>query len=496
MNGMFAGRRTGWEAILVLTTLALPASVVAQTEGGSLADYLATTQLGAGAVTGTGTLDARSNASSTLCLTGGWTTNLARLIADSGSYVSLTSPSSGSLADYLGTLQQGSNTYCAALQGTGNSTVGALSSGTLRMNDGTTTLRVNSTLDGTATTVVRGGTILTAGNLNNIRSGGTLTLNGGSLGTWGITNFLGTGRLTVQQGGNATINLVNAQNRIHGGNVVLTNGTLQLLNGTNYWPWPGWGTALVATQPSLTSAIRPSNSSGLVCGPALPNSVTNLVLQGGSQSTLNLTGPLTINTGGLLVTGGNVYNGGVAWPGEAVLNIGGPPSLASAVRPGSASGVVCGPALPSSTSGTMAILRPTWLSSGLVKQGAGTLTLNRDDTYGGTTFVEGGTLRINANPWVIAPDATLALNGTGTLTGGITVSAGQVDISSALAVSGTTLTIGQPGTVVLASDLISGGASAISVHRAASVNAVPEPGSLALLGAATIAAFLLCRRRL
>jgi hypothetical protein len=73
------------------------------------------------------------------------------------------------------------------------------------------------------------------------------------------------------------------------------------------------------------------------------------------------------------------------------------------------------------------------------------------------------------------------------------VIAGQVDISSALAVSGTTLTIGQPGTVVLASDLISGGTTGIATVRAAAA-AVPEPGSLALLGAAAVAALLLCRR--
>jgi autotransporter-associated beta strand protein len=179
---------------------------------------------------------------------------------------------------------------------------------------------------------------------------------------------------------------------------------------------------------------------------------------------------------------------------------------------------------------------------GLVKLGAGTLTLAASNTYGGGTTISGGTLQLGdgsanngsvpgnisnqsalvfANPspqtyagvisgsggvTMMGP-STLTLTGSNSYGGGTSVTAGVLATENSAAIpSGLLLTIGSSGSVVLGASgyselaTFSGGSAAPlgaePAGGAGGVNTVPEPGTLALLTAACGAALWGRRRRL
>ena len=73
----------------------------------------------------------------------------------------------------------------------------------------------------------------------------------------------------------------------------------------------------------------------------------------------------------------------------------------------------------------------------LIKEGAGTLFLDKNNTYNGQTIIRGGTLRIDGDQ----PDSPVVLDG-GTLAGGD--DAGSLGTISATATGGT-ISVGRSG---------------------------------------------------
>ena len=126
-----------------------------------------------------------------------------------------------------------------------------------------------------------------------------------------------------------------------------------------------------------------------------------------------------------------------------------------------------------------------------------TSVLTISPTGGSTTF-NGGILgggALGTIDLVLNGPGTLVLSGSNTYTGGTTVDAGTLAITTAGALrDGTSLTVAAGGTFVFDPAFISGSpvtGGAVS----AGVAAVPEPSTLALLAAGLAAGFAVWRRR-
>jgi autotransporter-associated beta strand protein len=132
--------------------------------------------------------------------------------------------------------------------------------------------------------------------------------------------------------------------------------------------------------------------------------------------------------------------------------------------------------------------------------GAGTVTNSNPGTFSlltvggdGTSQTFSGTLQDGAGTLSLDKTGagTLVLSGTNTYSGGTTVNAGTLVLDSPVAIAtGSSLTVGQGASSVFAT---AGGAVAAS--QGARVEAVPEPGTLALLGASAVGLVWYARRK-
>lgn len=121
------------------------------------------------------------------------------------------------------------------------------------------------------------------------------------------------------------------------------------------------------------------------------------------------------------------------------------------------------------------------VTGGLTKQGAGTLTLTGDLTYGGTTLVSGGTLQINTSSVPVSLAAIMGSDlGVGDGTNVTSLTATSVAMSTLSVKQNSILTIGA----------IAGGPQGGSV-----LSPVPEPSTITLLVLAGLGLLIAARRK-
>lgn len=228
---------------------------------------------------------------------------------------------------------------------------------------------------GPATLNITSGGTVSAGSLNNNFVGSSVNLNGGTLritGTDSTTNVI-----NLQSGG-GTIDVPNAANTF-----TIASG----LSGAGSLTKTGYGTLLLSSANSYasdTTIIRGTIEMGIVN--ALPSSTALSVFPEG-----------TFKLAGFDQTIGSLSGSGSVSLGSGVLRVGG--NGASTSFFGS---------FTSSASG------------GLIKTGAGTLTLYGGGTFGGQVMVTSGTLAINSS----VSDATAHLGVATGLTGTVNVNSG------------------------------------------------------------------------
>jgi len=271
--------------------------------------------------------------------------------------------------------------------------------GAMTLFNGNRTLTVNNT---GATTF---GDIALSNNTSNRR----LTLNGSgnTMVSGDITNGVGgatTALITINNTGTTTLE----GNNSYGGVTDVNAGRL-ILNGTNTTTGNfrlDGGTTQVGNNAALGSSLV-QISNGNLQSDGTPRTIANdvqLIGNGGEitgSSDLTLTGSLILNNNSrtLEVTNtGETTFGAVNLTGNRVLTLN---VATTAIIDGVASG-----------SGG---------SGGIIKTGAGNLSLANTNTYSGNTTVVAGTLTLSADDALGSGSTTIASGATLALTGGITV---------------------------------------------------------------------------
>lgn len=299
------------------------------------------------------------------------------------------------------------------------------------------------TLNNSLATVTLGGGKLTGTTLS--KSGGTLLMNNTENSFVGLTNSAGTltstGTLTATSGGvtasGGTVNL-NGANNISGGLLVnggavalgaastLSSDSITVSSGSLEVGASANNGALTISGGSITGAGTLTNTSVSATGGTIASTLAGTGgLTKTGAGTLNLNNSVNSFTGGVAVSGGTLVAGTENnLAGQAVtvnggtLDIGGVNNAATSVA--LSSGSITGTtgtlttALTATvatgvTSSVSAILAG---SSGLTKNGSGTLSLSGANTYTGTTTVNGGTLETVGNE-VLANTGTVSLVNAG-----------------------------------------------------------------------------------
>ena len=339
--------------------------------------------------------------------------------------------------------------------------------------NGTVNLAATSTVTGVAGTLTLGGVVSGAGGLTKTGAGtvrlsgnntyaGVTTVNAGTL-IVNNANALGTaaGGTTVNAG--ATLALNNFT--VAAEPLTLNGGTLSRAAGNPTWN----GTVnLAAATSTITGGGGTLTIGGAVSGAGgiTKTGAATLVLS--ASNTYG--GPTAINAGTLRVAGGNGIGDTsavtLANVGSAVLNLNGTSeTIGSLAGGGAAGGNVTLGAGTLTTGGDDTSTTYSGVISGtggLAKNGTGTLTLARANTYTGATTVNTGTL-------TAANAAAL-----GTVAGGTTVNAGATLNVNGVAIGAEAVTLNGAGI---------GGAGALQGTGAASL-----AGPVTLASGSTIGA--------
>jgi autotransporter-associated beta strand protein len=193
-----------------------------------------------------------------------------------------------------------------------------------------------------------------------------------------------------------------------------------------------------------------------------------------------------VYAGGFSSATGNTYNGGTYVEGSGTLQVGSPTALGTGGLTADAGRVDLAGFSPTiaSLSGAAGVITNSSTT-------ASTLTVSQAAT---TTF--SGTLQNGSGPVSLVMDGegTLILAGSDSYSGGTTVAAGMLEITTSHALpAGSVLIVGGGGTFVFGP---SAAGSPVREAAPGAAPAVPEPGTLALLIAALAVGFGAWRRRI
>ena len=459
-NNSFAGAVTlGTESAINSTaaTLTLTGGV---NNGGFLTTFsgAGNTTINTAKITGTGGLTKTGVGTLTLNTTNDYTggTNIQAGTLQLSVVNAIANTGAVELADSASAVLNlnGTNATIGSLAGGGhlggNVTLGA---GTLTVGNNTSTI-FGGVISGAGGLIKQGTGMLTLTNTNNYT--GATTVNTGTL-TVTANSALGSAASGITVTNGATLAFDGS-----GGNIIystadpvnLNGGTLSNLAGTNSFA----GTVTLSAPSVIDSTTGTLTlTGGIATGTTTPFNVTFSGTGNTTVSTTKITGSgsltkvgsgtlllsaindytgvTTVNGGTLQLSGGTAIPGAVVLalaPGAAVLDLNG-----TNVTIGSLSG---GGSVTLGT-GTLTVVNATNTSfggvisgaGGLIKQGAGTLTLTNTNTYDGSTAVNAGTLTVTTNGGLgsavggttIASGATLAVDGSGGTGGGITYSTAE-----------------------------------------------------------------------
>jgi autotransporter-associated beta strand protein len=328
----------------------------------------------------------------------------------------------------------------------------------LRIEAGQVNLN-NSSAAGNGTITILGGT------LDNT-SGGAITLSKNNAQSWsGDFSFVGTNNLNLGTGNvtmNATRTLTISSGTLTVGGAIsgtgfgLTkngSGTLQLSGANTYTGATSVNAGNLTLSGSLTgssitvngaSAVLHQTAAGSISGTGSAFTLTagSASLSGNNSYTGGTAingGTLTIGHAGALGASGNIsFDGGTLQYGSGITA-----DLSSRIKNSASAiaidtngqAVTYGSAIDSTNSG------------GLVKSGAGSLTLSAANTYTGATTVNGGTLVLNGSN----TGSAITVNSGGTLGG--TGTGGALTVNS----GGTVAPGTSPGTLTVESAIWNGG---------------------------------------